>query len=143
MRLYLLFALLALPIGAAESRRISLLPGVGTTGPWHISRAVADVPGDASGPKLIAAPQPSRPAAVRNGSISVSFEINERGLPINIQIDKSSDKALDDEVIAMIREWRFEAALRGDVPLSSHAHVDLSIGTLPPDGRRPLKKMNP
>jgi outer membrane biosynthesis protein TonB len=62
-------------------------------------------------------------------------------LPIDIQIDKSSDKELDDEVIAMIREWRFEAALRGDVALASRAYIDLSIGDLP-EGRS-RKKENP
>jgi hypothetical protein len=47
------------------------------------------------------------------------LDINQRGVPFNIQVDKSSDKDLDDEVIAMIREWRFEAALNGGVGVPS------------------------
>ena len=140
MRLYLVFPLLAATLGAADTPRVSLPLGAGTTGAWHISRALADVLSEASSPKLISAPQSSYPKDFTAGSVSVSFEINEKGLPINIQIEKSSDKELDDEVIAMIREWRFEAALRGDVALASRAYIDLSIGDLPPEGRRPRKK---
>jgi TonB family protein len=132
MRPYLVFPLLAATLGAADTSRASLPLGAGTTGVWHISRALADVPSDASSPRLISAPQSSQRKESTAGSVSVSFQINEKGLPINIQIDKSSDKELDDEVIAMIREWRFEAALRGAVSLASRAYIDLSIGDPPP-----------
>ncbi len=142
MRLYLVFPLLAATLGAADTSRVSLPLGAGTTGVWHISRALADVPSDASSPKLISAPQSSQRKDFTAGSVSVSFQVNEKGLPIDIQIDKSSDKELDDEVIAMIREWRFEAALRGDVALASRAYIDLSIGDPPPEGRS-RKKENP
>jgi TonB family protein len=127
MRPYLVFPLLAATLGAADTSRASLPLGAGTTGVWHISRALADVPSDASSPKLISAPQSSQRKDSTAGAVSVSFEINEKGLPIDIQVDKSSDKELDDEVIAMIREWRFEAALRGGVSLASRAYIDLSV----------------
>ena len=139
MRLYL-FPLLAATLAASDTPRVSLPVGTGTTGPWQISRALADVPVDTSTPKLISAPQSSPSDALAVASVSVSFDINEKGVPINIQIDKSSDTKLDDEVIAMIREWRFEAARRGDVALASRAYIDLSIGDLPPEGRRPKKR---
>jgi hypothetical protein len=42
-------------------------------------------------------------------------------------VDKSSDKELHDEVIAMILDWRFKAALRGNVPVPSQAYMDLSL----------------
>jgi TonB family protein len=127
MRPYLVFPLLAATLGAADTSRASLPLGAGTTGVWHISRALADVPSDASSPKLISAPQSSQRKDSTAGAVSVSFEINEKGLPIDIQVDKSSDKELDDEVIAMIREWRFEAALRGGESLASRAYIDLSV----------------
>jgi hypothetical protein len=40
--------------------------------------------------------------------------------------DGSADQEVIDEVIAMIREWRFEAALRDDKPVISDAHIDFS-----------------
>jgi TonB family protein len=132
MRPYLVFPLLAATLGAADTSRASLPLGAGTTGVWHISRALADVPGDASSPRLVSAPQASQRKDATAGSVSVSFQINEKGLPIDIQIDKSSDKELDDEVIAMIREWRFEAALRRGVSLASRAYIDVSIVDPPP-----------
>jgi TonB family protein len=140
MRLFLVFPLLAIALWGADTSRVSLSLGPGTTGIWHISSALADVPANASLPRLISAPQPSERKGLSAGSVSVSFEINEKGLPMDIQIDKSCGKELDDEVVAMIREWRFEAALRGGVALGSRAYLDLSIGDLPPEGRRPKKK---
>jgi hypothetical protein len=64
---------------------------------------------------------------------------------INIQVDKSSDKELEDEVIALIREWRFETVLMGDVPVVRHAHVELS-GSDPSAGvgrPRPHRRPSP
>jgi TonB family protein len=87
--------------------------------------------------------QPKTPAP--DGFVSVSFEINKKGLPINIQVDKSSDKELEDEVIALIREWRFEAVLMGDVPDVTHARVELS-GSDPSAGvgrPRPHRRPSP
>ena len=46
--------------------------------------------------------QPKAPAP--DSFVSVRFDIDEKGLPINIQVDRSSGKELEDEVIALIRE---------------------------------------
>ena len=102
--------------------------------------SLADVPYGAVGPKLISAPQSSQTKFPSTASMSVSFGIDQNGIPFNIQIDKSSDKELDDEVIAMIREWRFEAALSGGVTVQSHVYLDLSVGDGPLARRRPSKK---
>ncbi|MDQ2949062.1 MAG: energy transducer TonB, partial [Acidobacteriota bacterium] len=71
-----------------------------------------DVPEGSIRPQLITAPQPARQGSLQTGSVSVSFEISEKGVPFNIKVDKSSNEALEAEVIALIREWRFEAAMR-------------------------------
>ena len=88
-----------------------------TTGAWRISKASVELPSGADAPTLTLAPQPTQAKAPAPDSfVLVRFDINEKGLPINIQVDKSSDKELEGEVITLIRGWRFEAALRGDVP---------------------------
>ena len=129
MRGLIVIPLLFVAVQAADTIRVTLSLATETTGVWHISKASADVPKNAVSPTLISAPQRARtkdtPAV---GLFSVSFEINEKGIPVNIQVEKSSNKELDDEVIAMIREWRFEAALRGDVSVASQAYIDLSLG---------------
>ena len=112
---------------AQDTIRVDLPLEAKTPGPWHLAKALVEIPRGAVGPKLKLAPQPTQPKAPAPDSfVSVTFEINEKGLPVNIQVEKSSDKELEEEVIALIREWRFEAVLMGDVPVVTHAHVDLA-----------------
>jgi TonB family protein len=142
MRLLFILPLFAV-LGNAETIHVSLPVTADTNGVWHVSKAFADVPRGAVSPKLISAPQSSvaKIPVVAAALVSVSFQIDERGTPFNIQIDKSSDKDLDDEVIAMIREWRFEAALSGGVAIQSRVSIDLSTGQLPPDDQpRPVRR---
>jgi TonB family protein len=125
----IVFPLLFVAVQAADTIRVTLPLATETTGVWHISKASADVPRNAVSPTLISAPQRAhRKDTPAVGLFSVSFQITEKGIPVNIQVEKSSNKELDDEVIAMIREWRFAAALRGDVPVASQAYIDLSLG---------------
>jgi TonB family protein len=132
---------LGLTAAGFPQHRLNLSPerqGYGSLRPT-LAQASADIPVGAASPRLISAPQPVQTKAPQPALVSVSFEIDERGIPTNIQIDKSSDKDLDDEVIAMIREWRFEAALNGGEGVPSRGYLDLSIGDAPPplpDGQR-------
>src|ERR1700676_5163990 len=120
MRALIVFPLLFVAVQAADTIRVTLPLASETTGVWHISKASADVPKNAVSPTLIFAPQRAQtkdtPAV---GLFSVSFEITEKCIPVNIQVEKSSNKELDDEMIPMIREEPFEAALRRDVPVAS------------------------
>ena len=122
---------------AADTTRVELPVSAVATGAWHISGAYVDLPLGTERPVLISTPQNARPGSAAIGAVSVSFEISEKGIPFNIQVDKSSDKELDDEVIALIREWRFEAAMRNGIPLASHGYLDFVLG----DGiRRPVPR---
>jgi TonB family protein len=143
MRGAIILPLLLVALGAADTRRVSLQSGAETIGVWHVSQASADIPPGAVSPRLVSAPQPVQTKAPPTALVSISFDINERGVPFNIQVDKSSDKDLDDEVIAMIRQWRFEAALSGGVAAPSRGYLDLSIGDAAPplsDGRPRRRK---
>jgi TonB family protein len=134
----MILPLFLMALGADDTLRVTIQSGTETSGVWHLAQASADIPVGAVSPRLISAPQPVQTKARQPALVSVSFEIDKRGLPTNIQIDKSSDKDLDDEVITMIREWRFEAALNDGVGVPSRAYLDLSLGDAPPplsDGR--------
>src|SRR4029077_2279429 len=125
MRAVIIFPLLFVAVQAADTVRVTLPLATETTGVWHISKAFADVPKNAVPPTLISAPQRARKkdTAAAVGLFSVYFEITEKGIPVNVQVDKSSDKELHDEVIAMIMEWRFKAALLDHVPVPSQAYM--------------------
>jgi TonB family protein len=146
MRTLVLFAMFLAPIAAEDAIRVNLPLAAQTTGAWHIVRASVDLPRDVVSPKLTLAPQSTQSKLPTPDSfVSVRFEINEKGVPVNIQVDKSSDKELEEEVIALIREWRFEAALRGGGPVPAQAYMDLSgsAAPLPQNGRpRPVRRVN-
>ena len=126
MRISTYFALVLAPLWAADTVQIPLTLQAQTIGPWHVIKAFVDVPNGAVAPKLISAPQTIRWATSAVGLLSVSFQIDEQGIPRNIHTDGSADPEIIDEVIAMIREWRFEAALRDDKAVISDAHIDFS-----------------
>jgi TonB family protein len=139
MRTLVLLALFLAPLVAEDAIRVDLPVETKTTGAWRISKASVELPSGAVAPKLTLAPQPTQAKAPAPDSfVLVRFDINEKGLPINIQLDKSSDKELEGEVITLIRGWRFEAALRGDVPfVVAHAYIELSAEVVPSPERPP------
>ena len=61
----------------------------------------------------------------------VSFDVDEQGVPNHIHVENSSTPELDDEVIALIREWRFEAAMRNGIPFAVHGYLDFARGVRP------------
>jgi TonB family protein len=144
MRTLVLLAVLLAPIAAEDAIRVNLPLDSAAAGAWHIAKASVELPRDVVSPKLTSAPQASPSKIPASDSfVAVSFQINEKGLPVNIQVDKSSDKELEDEVIALIREWRFEAALRGDTQVITEAHVELSGSDLPNGRPRPHHRASP
>jgi|SRR5581483_11435691 len=141
MRAFIILPLLAL-VAAAETLHVNLPSKICTAGAWRLSNAFADVPQGATSPKLISAARTRAMKAHPGAFLSVSFDIDEKGIPFNVQIDKPSDRKLDDEVIAMIREWRFEAALSGGFAVQSHASIDLLAGPRPLEGQpRPVRRL--
>jgi hypothetical protein len=133
MRHAFLIALASLTIQAADTVRLDLPIGPEATGTKHV-KAVVELSKDAAPPKLIASPSPERWNRLRATVIHVRFSINAKGVPFDIQVEGPSDPETEDDVIAMIREWRFEAALRGEIRVP--AQVILEV-----DGRpRPMKK---
>jgi len=144
MRALALLPLVFAPIAVAGTIRVPLPMATETTGAWRVAKASVEVPGDTVSPILISAPQPAQSNVTSTGLVSVTFEIDDKGIPVNIQVDKSSNKELEDEVIALIREWRFEAALKGGVRVVSQAHLELSgdVAPLPQNGRpRPHRRL--
>jgi TonB family protein len=104
---------------------------------WSLTRAQFIVPPGAKRP-VIQSSQPTPPSGIpENASARVAFDVDPQGVPTNIKVEESSDPNWDDEVIAMIREWRFQAALDNGTAIQSHAVFDLSRGLVPDANQRP------
>jgi hypothetical protein len=54
--------------------------------------------------------------------------IDEQGVPSNVHVDNASDPESTDEVLALIREWRFLASLRNGAPVASRGTLDFERG---------------
>jgi len=73
--------------------------------------------------------------------------VNERGVPVNIQVLNASGPDGADEVVALIREWRFQAAVKNGTLLATRGYLDFAWGdmgaqpSVPEDGRpRPRRR---
>jgi len=94
---------------------------------WHLSRAAFVPQEGVTQPTLLNAPYPA-PGPEHPGTVAISFDVDEQGTPTNIRVEKSSAPELDDEVTALIREWRFQAAMRNGIPFVAHAFLDFTHG---------------
>lgn len=107
---------------------------------WHPERVAFTAPPGASLPSLRQAQFPV-PAGLQDyASARLSFTVDQQGVPTEIQVDESSDPQWNDEVIALIREWRFQAALDHGVAVESRGFIDLTRGLRPPVAGAPPKK---
>ena len=104
---------------------------------WFLAGAAFTVPPGATQPEMLQAPYPPPSGEPGNASARVAFDIDTQGKPVNISLERSSDPKWDDEVIALIREWRFLAALNNGTAVESHAVLDLARGLLP--GQQPVE----
>ena len=94
---------------------------------WRIARENFTAPLGAIPPKLVTAQYSSSLQGAPDRTVSVSFDISEKGLPFNIQVQKSPDTESSNEVIALIREWRFEAATKDGFPVQASGFLDLTL----------------
>ena len=82
-------------------------------GQWHLTQAAFKPPEEASLPSLIKAKFPHDSSSEDGGSVVVALDVDERGLPVNIHIEKSSDAKWEEDVMAAAREWRFTPGEKG------------------------------
>ena len=99
---------------------------------WHPERVAFTAPPGASLPSLRQAQFPVPAGSQDHASARLSFIVDRQGVPTEIQVEESSDPQWNDEVIALIREWRFQAALDHGVAVESRGFIDLTRGLKPP-----------
>ena len=116
---------------------------------WRISSRQFIAPPGATAPVLVKGQYSSALQLGTGHAVSVLFEIDEHGVPFNIRVEHSTDAESEDEVIALLREWRFEAAMKNGFPVAARGFLDLSLGDLaeqaelPPGARPKIKPFQP
>jgi TonB family protein len=104
-------------------------------GAWSLLRAQFAAPPGATQPSILHAPYPAPVRAVVPGKVAaqlptvrVAFDVDTQGVPANVQIQDSSDPNANDEVMALIREWRFQSSSNNGAAVQSHAVFDFLRG---------------
>jgi len=83
-----------------------------SAGHWHLTRVAFKPPEGASMPSVIKAKFPRDSTAEESGSVVLTLDVDERGSPLNVHVEKSSDAKWEEEVLAAAREWRFTPGQR-------------------------------
>jgi TonB family protein len=87
-----------------------------TKGRWHLVQAAFKPPEGASLPSLVKPEFPPDDPIPEPASVAVTFAVDERGIPMNLHVEKSSHPNSEHDVIAAVREWRFKPGFRNGTP---------------------------
>jgi TonB family protein len=95
---------------------------------WYLSHVSFTAPPGASRPLVIHAKYRPSAGLPESASVRLSFDVDAKGVPRHIQADQSSDPEWNREVVAMVRDWRFRAAMDNGTAVASRATLDFSRG---------------
>ena len=84
---------------------------------WHTSAVEFQAPPGASRPTVEKGGAPHI-AGDSGATASVAFEVDERGNPSNVRVEKASDEAWAREAVAAIEKWKFSPAMKDGNPIS-------------------------
>jgi TonB family protein len=110
--------------------------------PWHLIRAEFHPPEGASRPVFSIVNYPHGagigPAAMEEARVisatgrfsaaKVSLDIDERGNPVNFQVENASEELWGVEAIHLISGWRFIPAMRAGNPVPSRCTMEVAWG---------------
>ena len=107
-----------MPVAVAMDAEMNFRLSVGR-GEWTLSRALFAPAEGTTRPVLTAAPYPPAYAATGpDGSVTISFDVDQNGLAANLHIERSSNPAPESEVISIVRGWRFQPGVRNGESVS-------------------------
>jgi TonB family protein len=109
---------------------------------WHLIQVQFDTPAGASRPVFVNALYPIGaglgPEAMQEGRLvaamgrlataRLTFEIDQNGVPINLQAQQASDPVWGPEATAVVGEWRFTPGTKYGIPVPVRCTVDLVWG---------------
>ncbi|HEV8037243.1 MAG TPA: TonB family protein [Bryobacteraceae bacterium] len=95
---------------------------------WHLSDISYKPLEDASDPVLTSEKYPPNAAPGSTASITLSFDVDEHGVPVRLQVEKSSDRKWEADVLAAVGEWRFAPGMRNFEAVVVPCTVSLTLG---------------
>jgi TonB family protein len=105
----------AVAVQATIEVNFRVLDKNGSSAGWRMNKISFSTPEGAARPHVVSTKFPGSSDAAT--SITVSFEIDERGKPVNLHADKSSDAEWEGKVLAAVKDWRFDPGMRDGMPV--------------------------
>jgi hypothetical protein len=111
---------------------------------WHLAGVDFSAPSGVERPAFLNAPYPGGAGVLGNAAIeegqllgaigrqamaTVSFDINELGMPVHIQARAASEPTWGPEAVTLVSGWRFKPGIKDGLPVSVPCTVDLIWGS--------------
>ncbi len=97
---------------------------------WHMVRAEFHLPPGAERPVIEKGPTPHVADDAVGASATLTFDVTEKGEPVNFQVEKMSDNSWASEVSAALSKWKFIPASKDGVPISVSCTMEFVRGTI-------------
>ena len=99
----------------------------------HMQSFVCQLPDGASRPMVLKSEHPSPPRSDETVSVTISMDVDERGVPENLHLVKLTEAKWESDVIAAMREWRFQPSVTGadGKPVVAPCTLSFTIGKMP------------
>jgi TonB family protein len=106
-----------------------LLPKTGGKDPgWHLGRADFHIPDGTLRPAVEKAVAPYVADDPIGATTTLKFDIDEKGAPVTVQIEKSSDDEWSRDVTGALAKWRFTPASKDGAPVTVPCTMDFVRG---------------
>jgi TonB family protein len=106
-----------------------LLSGRDFSPGWYTRRLTFQPPEGATRPMLANA-RFAPASGQQEGSVTLSFLVDEEGKPAVARVEKSSAADLEAEALAMLRGWEFQPAMEDGKPVAVSATIELVFGSV-------------
>lgn len=94
---------------------------------WHMNGISFRPPKGAARPHVVSTKFPG--SSEGEGSfVTVSFDVDEHGKPVNLHADKSSDAKWEGKVLGAVKDWRFDPGMKDGAPVVVPCTVNVTMG---------------
>lgn len=116
------------PVQAQIEVNFRLLEKGSTLARSHLARVEFHLPDSSERPVIEKAGAPHAAEDLPGATATVTFDIDEKGVPVNFQIERSSDEAWGRDVTDALGNWRFTPASKDGTPISVSCTMDFVRG---------------
>jgi TonB family protein len=95
---------------------------------WHMKCISFNPPAGAARPHVNSLKFPGSDADAAGSVVTVSFDIDEHGKPVNLHADKSSDAKWEGEVLGAVKGWKFDPGMKDGMPVAVPCTVTVAMG---------------